>query len=143
MLFLSHIIEHFQFQDLKEFLEHYLDHLNDKGHVLIATPVINDNFYDDFDHVKPYTHLSLLSVFGGQQSQVQFYAKHQLKLIDIRYIRIAYRLKFYRALTLRTALYRLPRIINQLLHLIYRLSFRSIGQPIAWVGLFEKTTSQS
>jgi len=143
VLFLSHIIEHFQYHDLKEFLEHYLDYLNVNGYLLIATPVLNDNFYDDFDHVKPYTHLSILSVFGGQQSQVQFYSRHQLQLIDLRYIRIAYRLKFYRALALRTMWYRIPRIVNQLLHLIYRLTFRSIGQPIAWVGLFEKTSSHN
>ena len=142
VLFLSHIIEHFQYHDLKEFLEHYLDYLKDDGRLLIATPVLNDNFYDDFDHVKPYTHLSILSVFGGQKSQVQFYSRHQLKLIDLHYVRIAYRLKFYRALALRTAWYRIPRITNQLLHFIYRLSFRSIGQPIAWVGLFEKTSSR-
>jgi len=48
LLFLSHIIEHFQYQDLKEFLEFYLDYLSDQGHLIIATPVINDNFYDDF-----------------------------------------------------------------------------------------------
>jgi SAM-dependent methyltransferase len=143
VLFLSHIIEHFQYHDLKDFLEHYLDYLEENGYLLIATPVLNDNFYDDFDHVKPYTHLSILSVFGGQQSQVQFYSRHQLKLIDLQYIRIAYRLKFYRALALRTNWYRIPRIVNQLLHLIYRLSFRSVGQPIAWVGLFKKTSSNN
>jgi SAM-dependent methyltransferase len=141
VLFLSHIIEHFQYQDLKQFLEHYLEYLKENGYLLIATPVLNDNFYDDFDHVKPYTHLSILSVFGAHGSQVQFYSRHQVKLLDLNYIRIAYRLKFYRALALRTSWYRIPRIINQLLHLIYRVSFRSIGQPIAWVGLFEKTSS--
>jgi len=143
VLFLSHIIEHFQYQDLKQFLEHYLDHLKENGHLVIATPVLNDNFYDDFDHVKPYTHLSILSVFGAHGSQVQFYSKHQLKLIDLDYVRIAYRLKFYRALALRTVWYRIPRFTNQLLHLVYRLSFRSIGQPIAWIGLFEKISSRS
>ena len=142
LLFLSHIIEHFQYQDLKEFLEHYLGYLNDQGHLIVATPIINDNFYDDFDHVKPYTHLSILSVFGGSESQVQFYSKYHLKFIDLHYIRIAFRLKFYRALALRTPLYRIPRIINQLLHLVYRLSFRLIGNPISWVGLFQKTTRQ-
>ncbi|MCI0507939.1 MAG: methyltransferase domain-containing protein, partial [Gammaproteobacteria bacterium] len=139
--FLSHIIEHFQFQDLKDFLEHYLEYLKDQGHVLIASPVFNDNFYDDFDHVKPYTHLGILSVFGSNTSQVQFYSKHRLKLVDLRYVRNAFQLKFYRALALRTALYRFPRIINQLLHLVYRLSFRLIGRPIAWVGLFVKIHS--
>lgn len=141
VLFLSHIIEHFQYQDLKQFLEQYLEYLKENGYLLIATPVLNDNFYDDFDHVKPYTHLSILSVFGAHGSQVQFYSKHQIKLLDLNYIRIAYRLKFYRALALRTSWYRIPRIANQLLHLIYRVSFRTIGQPIAWVGLFQKTSS--
>lgn len=136
LIFMSHIIEHFQYSDLKEFIEHYLRYLKDDGKLLIATPVLNDSFFDDFDHVKPYSHLGLLSVFGEGVSQVQFYSSFQLQLIDIYYVRHAYQLKYFRSLELRTPLYRIPRIINQLLHLFYRLSFRIVGKPISWVGLF-------
>ena len=59
--------------------------------------------------------------------------------MDIYYLRLAYQLKFYRTLEMHTALYRIPRILNRLSHLVYRLSFRLIGQPKAWIGLFRKT----
>jgi SAM-dependent methyltransferase len=141
VLFLSHIIEHFQYNDLKEFLEHYFSFLKDDGYLLVATPVMNENFYDDFDHVKSYSHVGLLSVFGERESQIQFYGSTGLRLINLYYIRNAFELKNYRALALRTPLYRFPRICNQLLHLVYRLSFRIIGRSIAWVGLFSKIPS--
>jgi len=138
VLLMSHIIEHFQYQDLVAFMESYLDCLKPGGLLLIATPLMNSSFYDDFDHVKPYTHISILSVFGGKQSQVQFHSRIKLELVDLVYVRLAYQLKHYRALSMRTRLYRIPRTVNRLLHLIYRLSFRMIGQPKAWIGLFRK-----
>jgi SAM-dependent methyltransferase len=138
LLLMSHIIEHFQYQDLIEFMENYLDCLKPGGFLLIATPLMNPSFYDDFDHVKPYTHISILSVFGGKRSQVQFHSRTTLELVDLVYLRLAYQLKHYRVLSMQTRWYRIPRTVNRLLHLIYRLSFRMIGQPKAWVGLFRK-----
>ncbi len=138
LILLSHIIEHFQYEDLKGFLEHYLGFLKDGGRLLIVSPVMNDCFYDDFDHVKSYSHHGILSVFGNNAAQVQFYSPYRLKLLDLRYVRLSYQLKYYRALTLRTPLYRLPRLVNQLLHLLYRISFRLFGRPVSWIGLFEK-----
>lgn len=143
VIVLSHIIEHFQYNELKTFLEYYLAYLKENGVLVVATPILNDSFYDDYDHVKPYSHLGLQSVFGADTSQVQFYSKYQLRLLDLRFIRLSYQLKYYRALALRTPLYRFPRLINQLLHLVYRISFRLIGRPVAWVGVFEKTIKQS
>jgi len=131
LLLMSHIIEHFQYQDLIEFMEYYLDYLKPGGLLMIATPIMNPFFYDDFDHVKPYTHISIISVFGGKKSQVQFHSRIKLELMDLAYIRLAYQLKHFRALSMRTSLYRIPRTENRLLHLIYRLSFRMIGQPKA------------
>ncbi len=138
VLVMSHIIEHFQYQDLIQFMESYLGCLKQDGLLLIATPLMNPSFYDDFDHVKPYTHIGILSIFGGKATQVQYHSQHTLELIDIYYLRLAYQLKFYRTLEIHTLLYRIPRTINRLFHLIYRLSFRLIGQPKAWIGLFRK-----
>jgi len=99
---------------------------------------MNSSFYDDFDHVKPYTHISILSVFGGKELQVQFHSRTKLELVDMVYFRLAYQLKYYRALSMQTCWYRIPRTVNCLLHLVYRLSFRMIGQPKTWIGLFRK-----
>ena len=139
LLVMSHIIEHFQYQDLIKFMEAYLTCLKPGGLLLIATPVMNPSFYDDFDHVKPYTHLGILSIFGGKATQVQYHSRTTLKLLDLHYLRLAYQLKYFRALEMRTGWYRVPRTINRLFHLVYRLSFRLAGQPKAWIGLFQKT----
>lgn len=136
LLLLSHIVEHFQYQDLKEFLETYFPYIKPGGLVLIITPVLQQDFYDDFDHVKPYGLRGLLQVFGDQSEQVQFYADQRLQLLDIHYVKLSYALKYFRALTLRTPLYYLPRLINRLLHLLYRLSLRTFGRTTSWVGLF-------
>lgn len=138
VLVMSHIIEHFQYQDLIQFMESYLECLKPGGLLLVATPIMNPSFYDDFDHVKPYTHIGILSIFGGKATQVQYHSSHTLELVDLYYLRLAYQLKFYRALEIHNMLYRVPRLINRLSHLVYRLSFRLIGQPKAWIGLFRK-----
>ena len=138
VIIMSHIIEHFQYNDLIDFMESYLACLKPDGLLLIATPLMNPSFYDDFDHVKPYTHLAILSIFGGNVSQVQYHSKSTIKLVDLYFLRLAYQLKFYRTLEMHTFLYPVPRLTNRLLHLIYRLSFRLFGQPKAWIGLFRK-----
>lgn len=138
VLLMSHIIEHFQYSDLIDFMESYLGCLKPGGILVIATPVMNPDFYDDFDHVKPYTHTGILSIFGGKATQVQYHSSYVIELIDLTYLRLAHQLKYYRTIQMRTGLYRIPRIINQLLHLVYRLSFRMIGHPKAWIGLFRK-----
>lgn len=137
LLVFSHIIEHFQYQDLKTFLENYFHYLKPGGYILIITPVMQSDFYDDFDHVKPYGLRGLLQVFGDAGAQVQFYSKNRLTLLDIHYVKLAFALKYFRALTLRNYFYPVPRLFNRLLHLIYRLSLRSFGKTVAWVGLFK------
>lgn len=138
VIFLSHIIEHFEYRELIEFMETYLQYLKKDGYVIIITPVLNACFYDAFDHVKPYSHIGILNIFGDELSTEPCKSKYRLAMLDLYYIRVAFQLKFYRALSLHTKLFRLPRTINRLLHLVYRLSFRTIGSPSAWIGVFQK-----
>ena len=56
-------------------MDGYLDRLKVGGHLVIATPLMSNNFYDDFDHVRPYQSLGILMVFGGGAAQVQYYAR--------------------------------------------------------------------
>lgn len=70
MLF-SHIVEHFDFENLIEFLNRYLPKLCIGGIVIILTPVLHRGFYDDFDHVKPYSPAALRQAFVHQRAQTQ------------------------------------------------------------------------
>ena len=135
---LSHIIEHFEYRELIDFMVAYLKYLKQDGYLIIITPVFNSCFYDAFDHVKPYSHIGILNIFGNELSTEPRKSKTRLVMLDLYFIRVAFQLKFYRALTLKTPLFRLPRTINRLLHLVYRLSFRTIGEPSAWIGVFQK-----
>lgn len=138
LILMSHIIEHFQYSELIRFMEKYLIHLKDDGYLLIVTPVFQEEFYNDLDHVKPYSPQGILQLFGGYGSNFQYYSDIRLKLLDLFYVKNAFQLKYYRALILHTKYYRLPRMVNQLLHLIYRMSFRTIGRTHSWIGLYRK-----
>lgn len=140
IIIMSHIIEHFQYQDLLPFLERYLGILKAGGHLIIATPAPHDDFYDAFDHVKPYHPTGLLCVFGKADAQEQYHSPYILELKDIAFIRLSYRLKYYRSAYIKTHWSVLPKILNRLSHLIYRLSFRTIGMPVSWIGVFELKT---
>jgi len=138
IILMSHIIEHFQYDDLIEFFEFYLSKLKINGNLIIVTPTMNPYFYNDFDHVKPYAPTGIIQVFGGKKLQFQTYSDIKLDLIDVKYIRQAFQLQYFRALTLRTRLYRIPRTINKILYLFFRLSFRLLGTPESWIGIFQR-----
>lgn len=139
MILMSHIIEHFQYNDLIEFFEIYLSKLKVNGNLIIVTPIMNPYFYNDFDHVKPYSPTGIIQVFGTKKLQFQTYSNIKLDLIDVKYIRQAFQLQYFRALTFRTRLYRIPKTINKIFYLIFRLSFRLLGTPESWIGIFQRT----
>jgi hypothetical protein len=71
VILFSHIIEHFGFEDLVDFLNRYLPKLRVGGVVIILTPVLHRGFYDDFDHVKPYSPAAIRQAFVDQHAQTQ------------------------------------------------------------------------
>lgn len=138
IILMSHIIEHFQYEDLIKFLEFYLERLKVNGHLVVVTPVMNPYFFNDFDHVKPYAPTGIIQVFGQEKLQFQQYSHIKMELVDLRYVRQAMQLQYFRALALKTWLYRIPRTINRLLHLLFVLSFRLLGRAESWIGIFKK-----
>lgn len=142
MLF-SHVVEHFPPRELVEFLDTYLDRLVPGGHVVIATPLASNNFYDDFDHVKPYQPLGLLMVFGSTDAQVQYYARNGLRLVDVWYRRSFWRVNHARGRLVAGSSRRLLQIVDFLSAVAFRLSGGLLGRTDGWVGLFEKAASAS
>jgi len=71
ILLLSHIIEHFGHQSLIAFLNSYLKRLNVGGIIVIFTPLYHRGFYDDFDHVKPYSPSAARQIFCHSATQTQ------------------------------------------------------------------------
>ncbi len=69
VILMSHIIEHFDGEDLLAFMDSYLDRLKSGGHVVIATPVFTPRFFEDPDHVRHLAELHAVaqrSDGGGQ-----------------------------------------------------------------------------
>jgi SAM-dependent methyltransferase len=134
---MSHIIEHFQPDDLFNFMDNLLFRLKHGGYLIISTPLLTKSFYADFDHVRPYHPTGIDMVFGEKGSQVQYYAHNRLKLLDIWFRREPYRLCNYGGFYL-PSYSKIPIILNSILALLFRLSFGLIGMTDGWMGLYQK-----
>jgi len=138
VIIMAHIIEHFAPADLLAFMDNYLARLKLGGHLVVATPLMSPNFYDDFDHVKPYQPAGLMMVFGGGRAQVQYYARTQLKLRDLWFRRSPLRPAFRSGLYLRTPARFFWMAVAVLGMLVFRLTFGVVGRRDGWVGVFRK-----
>lgn len=138
LVLMSHVIEHFAPADLVSFIDGYLDCLRPGGHLLIATPLFSNNFFDDFDHVRPYQPIGLLMVFGRDRAQVQYYARNKIELRDLWFRRSPWRGNFVRARYLASPLTRLLQFAEFASSIIFRMSFGLFGRTDGWVGLFRK-----
>jgi SAM-dependent methyltransferase len=138
VLLMSHIVEHFPPRELLDFMDGYLDRLRVGGHLVIATPLMSNNFYDDFDHVRPYQPLGIVMAFGGGAAQVQYYARNRLALRDVWFRRGPWRINYCRARHVFGPATRVLQVIDLLSVLIFRLSFGILGRTDGWVGRFEK-----
>lgn len=138
VLVMSHIIEHIPPRELLGFMDSYLDRLQIGGHLVIATPLMSNNFYDDFDHVRPYQPLGLLMVFGKSAAQVQYYARNRLELCDIWFRRGPWRLNYSRLRFAKGRRRHLMQLIDLTSAFLFKLSFGLLGRTDGWVGLFRK-----
>jgi len=138
VMIMSHVIEHFSPAQLVAFMDSYLDRLKIDGQLIIATPLLSDYFYDDFDHIKPYQPTGLLLVFGSNRAQVQYYARNQLELRDLWFRKSPFRVKFARSRYLRLP-WRYGLIaIDFLSALAFVASCKLVGKIDGWIGVFER-----
>jgi SAM-dependent methyltransferase len=138
VMLMSHFIEHFTPTDLHRVIDRYLDRLKVGGELVIATPLMSNNFYDDFDHVRPYQPLGLQMVFGGTGAQVQYYARNRLALRDVWFRRSPWRMNHCRARHVFGPTTRALQILDLLSVLVFRLTFGFLGRTDGWVGRFQK-----
>lgn len=138
LILMSHVIEHFSPLDLKGFIDSYLEFLSPNGYLVIATPLMSDYFYDDFDHVKPYQPAGILQVFGKGNAQIQYYGISKLALRDLWFRRGRYRLSFFKANYIKTRWTRIVQVFTFVSALLFSVSMGLIGKKDAWVGVFQK-----
>jgi SAM-dependent methyltransferase len=138
VILMSHVVEHFAPADLLRFVDGYLDRLEAGGGLVIATPLLSNNFYDDFDHVRPYQPMGFQMVFGGQGAQVQYYARNRLVLRDVWFRRSPWRINYHRSRYVFGPVTRLLQALDGAAAAIFRMSFGLLGRTDGWVGWFEK-----
>jgi len=138
VILMSHIIEHFYPAELKDFMDYYLDRLKVGGYLIIATPLLTKYFYDDFDHVKPYSPTGIWMVFCQTATQVQYYSRNKLGLKDLKFRRQPYRFTFVRGKYIRNWTTKIYQVIEFISAVLCLISFGLIGNKDGWVGIFKK-----
>lgn len=134
-IIMSHIIEHIPPFELIGFLDMYLDKLKYGGELIIATPFLYDEFYDDFDHIKPYTPKAL-SVLYSDYEQQSTKPKHRLKLkyVWLRKWPIVFH-NYPGSNFLKT---NFKKLLNKIFFLLYYITFEGISRTTGWIGVYEK-----
>jgi SAM-dependent methyltransferase len=139
IVLMSHVIEHFAPLELMEFLDSYLDRLKIGGRLIIATPLMSNYFYDDFDHIKPYQPIGIIAVFGSDCAQVQYASRNKLALRDIWFRKNYFRFRFRRGKYIKSPAARVWQLLEFLSAIVFTLSFHTLGKTDGWIGIFEKT----
>ncbi len=139
VILMSHFIEHFPPETLLVVMDGYLDRLKKGGRLVIATPLMSDYFFDDFDHVKPYQPAGIRLVFEDDTAQIQYRSRNRLALRDLWYRRAPLKISHARGRYLTGVQSRLLLLLDLLAATLFVLSFRRIGKVDGWVGVYEKT----
>lgn len=142
VILMSHIIEHFNPTDLKDFMDAYLDRLKVGGYLIIATPLLTDYFYDDFDHIKPYSPVAIMNVFGKTAFQVQYYSRNKLSLTDLKFRKRHYKFTFVRGKYVRSATTKFYQVIEFISTLLCLVSLGFLAKKMAGLGFLEKFKSR-
>lgn len=74
----SHIIEHFGYPDITKALDELFRVVKKGGHVIIRSPLMHPGFYNDIDHVRPYSPKCIMQYFENTQQQKQGASKVHL-----------------------------------------------------------------
>jgi len=137
VILFSHVIEHFNHDDLLKFLESYFAYANDYGEVIILTPLESKFFYHDFDHVKPYHPQGIETVFSNKLEQIQFSSQFALDIKDIYFRKMPFRLSTFN----RKAYLGKPGIffilINALPVILWLVTGKLFGTVTGWGGRYK------
>lgn len=135
LIIMSHVIEHVEIKDFIDFMDSYLRLLKSDGWLVVATPLMYEGFYDDYDHVKPYTAKAIAALYSDS-TQFQRKPKYRLKLTHV-WFRI-WPLKFSDYPGEPAWKVQFKQVANKSLELLYHLSGRVVSRRTGWVGAFQK-----
>jgi len=137
IIIMSQVIEHFSPSSLFQFIDGYLDRLHMEGFLLIATPLMSPNFYDDFDHVRPYTPQAIYQAFVAEKPKIKYISRNRLKTFKIQRGKSRLRPSESHALYLMQHPL-IAKCEDRVASLLFRVSGGVIGRTDTWFGLFRK-----
>jgi cyclopropane fatty-acyl-phospholipid synthase-like methyltransferase len=140
IVFISHVIEHLDTENLIRFLDFYIGRVKSEGILILLSPLAVDNFYYDITHVRPYYPQAIWQMWGDYKSSLSIRKNEQLRLIDIHFIRDCYRTRKWRSYYVAENKLRwhLTRCINYTAALLFLLSKARIGRKTSWLGVYKK-----
>lgn len=139
-IIMSHFIEHLLPIEMLDTVDNYLDLLVDGGELIIATPLFYNEFYDDFDHVKPYTSKAIAMLFSDfPQHQKKPINRLELHTVWIR----KWPYEFFSFPGDHIILRGIRYILNIVMQFIFLISFKTIARRTGWVGVFKKLPGRS
>jgi cyclopropane fatty-acyl-phospholipid synthase-like methyltransferase len=140
VVIMSHVIEHFDFMGLIEFMETYVARLRTDGYLIILTPLASRHFYDTCDHVRPYPPRAVTQIVGPRGAQVQRQLSGELLLEKLCFRRRS--LHIANTLSLQRPTFSAGKVsvhlANMILRLLFLASFGLLGLRDGWIGLYRK-----
>ena len=132
VILFSHIIEHFNHDDLLNFLEYYFSYAEENAEIIILTPLESSSFYYDFDHVKPYHPQGIETVFSNKLEQIQYSSKFVLDIRDIYFRKMPFKfLAFNRSIYLgKSSIFFI--LVNALSVIVWLLTGKLFGRITGW-----------
>ncbi len=80
----SHVIEHFGYPEVTNVLEFLTSTLKPDGRLIIRSPLLWDNFFNDIDHIRIYPPESINNYFNNEQQQKKGNAKIKVEKVWYR-----------------------------------------------------------
>jgi SAM-dependent methyltransferase len=138
VVLMSHIIEHIAPSEFIPFMDSHLQLLAEGGILLIATPLMHGHFFDDYDHVKPYSALALTNIYGDGM-QYQRKPRFRLKQISLWYRRWPRQCTYCDADS--KAWRRLvSHVLNPFFWNLFWIFPEMFGVTTGWIGVFQKVS---
>lgn len=138
VIFLSHLIEHLQPDQLVNLIPRLCAKLSNHGRLVIISPTPGERFYHDFSHIRPYLPQSIRHAFGQYGAPVSFGEQNIVDLVDIYFFKDPYKTRLWRSFYVGKGPLRLfTKSINLVFDLLWRLSDGRIGVTSSWLGCYE------
>lgn len=139
IIYLSHLIEHLDPEQLMVVLDKLISLLSANGRLVIISPTLGERFFFDFSHIRPYYPQSIRHAFGQSSSPLSFGATEQVVLNDIYFFKDPVRTRKWRSFYITTSrLHPLTRTLNKAFDLAWRATGGHAGITSSWLGVYQK-----